>query len=236
MTTAESGWSTSLLQMPSKFGQSTIYGHVGGTTEKHRLAGYQMFKCDKVQHVATRKIGSFFEIKSVVGASYSKVLYKPFVSMDLSGNIYKASCTCKAGALGKCKHVAATLYQLNDYKETNVLEIPAAVACTEQPRKWGVKKGKAPVISKSFSELVFVKHTPGKTPKSIENTKRRLEYSSLPPAKMPLPKTRIEELAQDIQPYRQMWSQIMLEVNTANNHFHFYFTKVKQILASICFL
>lgn len=220
MPTADRGWSTSLLKMPSKFGQSSIYEHVGGTTEKHRLAGYQMFKCDKVKHIATRKISSFFEIKSVVSASYSKDLYKPFVSMDLSGKIYKASCTCKAGALGKCKHVAATLYQLNDYKETNVLDIPAAVACTEQPRKWGLKKGKAPVISGSFSELVFVKYTPGKTPKSIENTKRRLEYSSLPAAKMSLPKSRIQELATDIQPFRQMWSQIMFEVNVPIDHYY----------------
>lgn len=54
--TTENGWSKSLVKMPSKFGQNTIYGHVGGKTEKHRLAGYQMFKCDKVKHIATRNV------------------------------------------------------------------------------------------------------------------------------------------------------------------------------------
>lgn len=171
-----------------------------------------MFMCNKVEHMLTKNDPTSVDIRSIVGASYRRDRYNVSINMDMEGNVIKGTCTCKAGALGRCKHVAATLYQLNDYRERNISSIPADIACTEQPRKWGVKKGKAPVISKSFGELIFVKYTPGKTPRSIENSKRRQEYSSLPPAKMNLSKERIENLVHNLKPYRTMWSQILMEV------------------------
>ena len=44
--------------------------------------------------------------------------------IQATGNVDHAKCQCPAGAGGRCKHVAATLFQLLDYIELGLSDIP----------------------------------------------------------------------------------------------------------------
>lgn len=213
MPSLSAGWTKSLCYLPPSFSQGSIYKHIGGKTEKHRVAGYNMFKCNKVQQVLVRNENSTFEIKSVVGASFGRDRYRVSVKTSTDGNVLHGTCNCKAGAQGRCKHVGATLYQLNDYKESNMASIPEELACTERPRQWGVKKQKQGTNTQCFDSLVFVKHIPGALPKSIENTRKRQLYSALPASQFHLGDDIVRELATNLQPYRTMWSDILFDVS-----------------------
>jgi uncharacterized Zn finger protein len=63
--------------------------------------------------------------------------------MDTTGTKKHGQCSCKAGAMGLCKHIAALLFTINDYKQSGQKEIKEEVACTEKPRQWGTKKVKS---------------------------------------------------------------------------------------------
>lgn len=102
-----------------------------------------MFKCDKVENILVRSFINSFEVKGIVGASYSKDRYQVFVRMDTTGTKKHGQCSCKAGAMGLCKHIAALLFTINDYKQSGQKEIKEEVACTEKPRQWGTKKVKS---------------------------------------------------------------------------------------------
>ena len=148
-------WDRSLAGLPVLFGEGMIYEHLGGKTEKHRVAGYTLFKCGNVENVLVRVEDGMFEVKGMISASYSRDRYFVLLSLDNSGKVSKGKCLCKAGATGKCKHVAALLFQLNEYKLMNKHEIPKQVACTDEPRKWNVRKSKPKSISKAFDDLVL---------------------------------------------------------------------------------
>ena len=75
----------------------------------------------------------------------------------MTGEVLYAKCTCKAGAGGCCKHVAAVLYQLVDFKELDLKSIPDDKTCTDLLQKWhvpGEKQNTEPIL---FSELTFEK-------------------------------------------------------------------------------
>lgn len=86
----------------------------------------------------------------------------------VDGRVHDSRCSCKSGGNGICKHAAALLFKLNDYKQSGKQEIEQELACTENPREWGVKKSRGTVVSRSFGELTFVKYEPGKAENNIE--------------------------------------------------------------------
>lgn len=89
--------------------------------------------------------------------------YSTTVSLGkLSGCVVSAQCDCKAGAGGCCKHVAALLYNILDYVELGLGDIPADKSCTDQPQRWNKPKGAEPTAPVLFSEIQFVHHAYGK--------------------------------------------------------------------------
>ena len=64
---------------------------------------------------------------------------------------------CKAGMVEYCKHVAEVLFQLNEYKQTNLNSILFNKACLDMLQKWhfpGDSKNFKPI---KFSRLTFVR-------------------------------------------------------------------------------
>ena len=75
---------------------------------------------------------NLFIVKSNVAASMKRKQYKVFIHLCQStGEILYAKCHCKAGAEGCCKHVAASLYQLVDYKELDIKVVPVTETWTD---------------------------------------------------------------------------------------------------------
>ena len=65
-------------------------------------------------------------------------------------------CNCKACGSGCCKHVAALLYQLVEFKQLNLDFIPDYKTCTDQLQQWHVP-GEGMNHSIKFSGLKFEK-------------------------------------------------------------------------------
>ena len=85
-------------------------------------------------------------------ASYSKA----------SGYVVDAQCNCKAGAGGCCKHITALLFNILNYVELALSNIPKNKICTDMPHQWNqpinsVDNG--PIL---FSEILCVHHSYGK--------------------------------------------------------------------------
>jgi hypothetical protein len=57
-----------------------------------------------------------------------------------SGEVTYGSCSCKAGKGGCCKHVAAVLFQIIDYIQLELTEVPDDLACTQVLQQWRVPK------------------------------------------------------------------------------------------------
>ena len=80
-----------------------------------------------------------FLVRCHVNAEMKKKQYLVYVHPHQhSGDIAYAKCYCPAGAGGCCKHVAATLYQLLDYIELGLSDIPDDKTCTQELQKWHV--------------------------------------------------------------------------------------------------
>ena len=59
----------------------------------------------------------------------------------------------KAGASGCCKHVAATLYQIVEYKQLNLKSVPADKTCTDILQTRHIPGEGANTRARKFSEL-----------------------------------------------------------------------------------
>ena len=71
------------------------------------------------------------------------------------GNIESAYCTCVAGLLGNCNHVAGMLFRI----ESAVLTGVAHPTCTSIPSKWIIPKGKKTIEPGRLSSFVFTLET-----------------------------------------------------------------------------
>lgn len=129
---------------------------------KHKILGYQLFKEEYVKtikvkpHVKAEKIS--FLVKGFVVASMKKDKYTVYTHLcESSGDILYGKCNCKAGAGGCCKHVAAILYQLVEYRQLNLRSVPDDKSCTDVLQKWHVPGEGENIEPIKFSELTFEK-------------------------------------------------------------------------------
>ena len=66
-----------------------------------------------------------FIVKCNVAAAMKRILYDIYIHLcQETGEIFYAKCSCKAAAGGCCKHVAAVLYKLVDYRELEIKVVP----------------------------------------------------------------------------------------------------------------
>ena len=97
-------------------------------------------------------------MKCFVAASMKKDKYTVYVHLcQKTGDVLYAKCNCKAGAGGCCKHVAAVLYQLVEYRELNLKTVPDDKTCTDVLQKWHVPGEATSTNPIKFSDLTFAK-------------------------------------------------------------------------------
>lgn len=129
---------------------------------KHKVLGYQLFKENYVKDIKVKSNIkaeiNLFVVKCFVAAAMKKEKYVLYIHLcQCSGEIIYAKCLCKAGAGGCCKHVAAALYQLVEYKELNLKSVPIQETCTEKLQTWHVPGESANKEAILFSDLTFEK-------------------------------------------------------------------------------
>jgi len=110
---------------------------------KHKINGYQLFKDGYVKklrvkdNVLAEKLS--FIVKCNVTASMKADRYIVYVHLcQTTGDILYGKCSCKAGLGGCCKHVAAVLYQLVEFRQLNLEKVPDDKTCTDILQQWHV--------------------------------------------------------------------------------------------------
>ena len=130
------------------------------STAKPLVKGYNFYKSG---HVLTVKsctkpdtMSSF--VKSQVLPSMKKTsAYSCYIILRKNGLVQRAFCGCPAGIDGRCNHVAATLFCLEEFCKTRVQQ----ESCTSKECQWNIpRKRKGDVVG--ISEMKFEKHEYGK--------------------------------------------------------------------------
>ncbi len=79
--------------------------------------------------------------------------------IQTTGEVDYAQCQCPTGAGGRYKHVAATLFQLLDYIELGLSDIPDKKTCTEEIQKWYIPRKDKVQEALLFEDLTFPQDT-----------------------------------------------------------------------------
>ncbi|KAL5005873.1 hypothetical protein ScPMuIL_017031 [Solemya velum] len=150
--------------IPKAFTYGVIYEHIIATarlmstdggdddefsaafnTSKPMSKGRQFFLSGHVNDIQDIRKNDFYFLKAKVVPSYSQTSpYNVSVTLNMTtASVVDASCDCKASAMGRCNHVAALLFALEDFTVQFGFE---GLACTSDVCKWNVgrKKKKNP--------------------------------------------------------------------------------------------
>ena len=124
-------------------------------TSKPFTKGKNLYRSGHVKNMqnSTQK-GNFF-VKANVMASYSQVSYNSTITLsETSGTVKEGTCTCSASGMGRCAHVAALLFALEDYVTEFGTDLPT---CTDKLVQWnkGRRKNKTPaaVFDKEYPAM-----------------------------------------------------------------------------------
>ena len=143
---------------------------------KHKEEGYHLFHDDNVWMVGNPPgfaTDSHCLFHGIVKPSFKTTgIYSIVVALSkISSNVIGAQCNCNAGSGGFCKHVAALLYNIFDYVEFGLANIPEYKTCTDTPPQWIKPRnipGGGPIL---FSEIPFVHHSYGKCKAEVASSR-----------------------------------------------------------------
>jgi hypothetical protein len=132
--------------------------HAGSSdvhTSKPFTKGRNLFRSGHVKNMEDNQQKDHYFLKAAVLASYSQKSYSVTITIsENSGTIKEGTCTCSAAGLGRCAHVAALLFALEDFISEFGYDLPT---CTEKLCSWnkGRRKNKLPstVHSKSYPSM-----------------------------------------------------------------------------------
>ena len=123
--------------------ESSVDKKTKGATRNKKL-GYKLFKAGYVNAVTVKAdvvMGgvNMFLVRGIVNAHMKKDDYTVYVHLNSeSSKVVHSSCKCPGGVEGCCKHVAAVLFQLLDYRELELTKVPVQLLCTEKLQSWYV--------------------------------------------------------------------------------------------------
>ena len=178
-------WTRNLQSLPA-FTYELLTKHLGtglpGTgTLKHKKVGYQLFKDKYVSQVHVKPNvmkgnASCFLVKCSVNAAMRSNTYNVYVHLsEDDGDVVYANCSCIAGKGGQCKHVVALLFQVIEYKQLDMTDIPDHPTCTQLLQQWHVPRkdeSNEPVLYENilFQKAIYDKNTCGKKRKHDHQT------------------------------------------------------------------
>ena len=217
VNTAKEGWTKSLAFLPrfdsmkierQLIKNPSIRSNLGTESRafRNKRQGYILWREGYVRDVLVKpniKTNQpVFIIKAKVQASMKNVRYSIYVHLDQDlGDICFATCNCKAGQAGCCKHVAALLYTVLDFSNMDLKEVPMDLACTQKGQKWNVpslSQTRTNIDSK-FTALSFEKAEEGKTRKRPLMTGTRENYCATPAFAQETTRNELKELAHNLR-------------------------------------
>lgn len=155
---------------------------------------YPLFKAGHIQSVFVAIQGDRYVFKCVCLPEMKKdTVYKVTLSLSNVGHIQTATCVCPAGVgpTGRCKHISALCYALEEYHRIKTLRSPRS--CTSELQKWNQPR-KHKLDACAVDDIEFVKYEYGKEKKVLPS----LVYDPRPPAYRCTSESTIDQLRQDL--------------------------------------
>lgn len=137
------------------------------STAKPLVKGYNFYKSGHVlfiSHLADK--GKHYLKSQVLPSMKKQAVYTCYIVLTSLGNVLRAQCGCPAGIDGRCNHVTATMFALDEYckQRTKTESDPSDLSCTSKPCKWNVpRKRKGNVMP--IANIKFAKHDYSKSKK-----------------------------------------------------------------------
>ena len=159
------GFSENLADLPNvNFGTvwrymiETIDAKRQLSTAKPLVKGYNFFKSGNVLTIKVCSKQNKWFIKSQVLPSMKKnCVYNCHTVLLSNGTVKLSHCVCPAGVDGRCNHIAATLFALDEHCRQREKQQKTTISCTSTACKWNVpRKRKGDVVP--ISEMKFQKH------------------------------------------------------------------------------
>ena len=220
--TGKEGWTTS-LQFFSGLSTSIIdrrllkntreltMGDIMPTNRcnRNKKLGYRLWKEGYAQNISVKpnvreneKEALKFLAKSRVHASMKGRFYTVYVHLDQrNGEILHATCNCKAGQGGCCKHAAALLFTLLDYTQMDLKAIPSSLTCTRKAQKWHIPSNASSMLKEAvrFNDILFEKSEHGRIRKKPIVGRQKEGYCATPPFSLELQKEDLKLMSDNLR-------------------------------------
>ena len=128
------------------------------STAKPLVKGFNFYKSGHVLFIChLLQDGKHFIKTKVLPSMKKKSVYTCCLVMSTVGQVLSAHCGCPAGVDGRCNHVAATLFSLENTTKEKEQKRKEDVSCTSKPCTWNIpKKRKGDVVK--IEDMTFAKH------------------------------------------------------------------------------
>lgn len=112
------------------------------STEKPMVKGYNLFKSGHVLQLFVKQEKDLFYILSKVLPSMKKGnVYSAKITLKNNGSVHSACCGCPAGIDGRCNHVTASLFALENYSKIKEnKDVNNDLPCTSMSCKWNIPR------------------------------------------------------------------------------------------------
>ena len=233
-------WTKDLRSLP-KFSHALLRQHLGVEGEndasRHKKLGYRSFKDRYVNSVEVKAdvlkgSETHFLVKACVSASKKKQIYIVYVHLNQNtGEVTHGSCTCKAGKGGCCKHVAAVLFQILDYIELELTEVPDDLTCTQVLQQWHVPRGDEvdkPVLYEdmTFEKACYEKDAKGR--KRSDGKSKADNFNPTPQFVRNITQDEVKKFAHNLE--QQGKTEYLRLVLESNDYQPYYFDQIHQSL------
>lgn len=208
------GYQSSLSSMPKvTFGTvwhfmiETVSSKKQIATAKPLVKGFNFYKSKHVLSiVCQRKEGKHYVKSKVLPSMKKSMVYTCYIAFSSLGSVLRGKCACPAGTDGRCNHVAATLFSLDEVcKKRAQSQRQLDDSCTSKPCTWSVPpKRKGPV--QPISQMKFCKHDYAKE-KKVQQPMFTPGKDVRAPHQREWPKERLEEMLAQLKDLQQKTGQ-----------------------------
>ena len=144
---------------------------------------------------------SCFLVKGCINAAMKSNTYIVYVHLNqANGEVVYSNCTCAAGEGGRCKHIVALLFQIIEYEQLDMTEIPDQLTCTQLLQQWHVPSQTSLFYVKTLhSKKQFTKKM--SRVKKQKNSFREIEYDPCSEFAKTIEQNDIKKLANSLNSF-----------------------------------
>ena len=144
--------------------------------EKPLRKGYNFYGSGHIEEIKSNRTGDHCHLWTRVQSSMKDKVYTTKIVFGNTGIILRGHCQCVAGKGGKCNHVAASLFAVLDY-----LESQKSASCTGQPQKWHLpsRKRKRQTVPTKIGERQVTKHIFGRKKRTKSPLEGYQDYQAI---------------------------------------------------------